>query len=613
MAVPEEDLTTGFFNKFASTTVSDGQQPLLQILEARRVPTGVGSKTSMRCRMSDGAFSSSYCMGNEEIADRFEADHIYDTNATIRVLEYNRRLVNGKAFFYIVDYTLVGFPRGTIGDPRPHNGSSDEFRGIENFASALKAESELNAMSLPQLTTRKRPFMANDDNQAPFKRAANGTSGGVFDNIVDIAAITPFISTFRICGIVTAKDTARDINTKRGPSKVFSFVLTDGKGDSIKVTAFGNECEKYVDFIEKGKTYYIYCGASGVVREANKRFNSTNNSYDITLNGKCDVDLCTDRRIENTPVKVQPVALTDIKNNTANCIDVIAVVDKIEEPTSVTTKAGKPLTKRDAYLIDDSMVRARVTFWEDQAMSFDVPEGTIVTLKGVNVREFNGGFTLSASSSSCFYTDIENEYTLRLQKWLLNKPDSSAFGSLSSDHGSAFDRDFRLIKNIEKSCLPAGDEKGVWAWLVATVNNVRSENAYYSACLNCPKKVIEENHQYRCDRCGVNDSFRHLYKLNIEICDLSGSAWVSVFDEMAQQLVGMDADQLASLHENDRDEYDRILGDFKLNMYEMRVRARIEEYNETHRASWTCTAIRPLNRERATKLFEGYEAIENRD
>ncbi|KAI6173387.1 Replication protein A subunit [Aphelenchoides besseyi] len=610
MAVPEEDLTTGFFNKFACSTASDGQTPLLQVLESRRVSTGVGSKTSLRCRMSDGAFSSAYCMGSEEIADRFAADGIYGTNATIRVLEYNRRLVGDKAFFHIVDYTLVGFPRTTIGDPRPHNGNPDEFRGVENFSLALKAESDLNAMSLP--ASRKRPFASNDANQGSFKRAANGTSGGVFNNVVDIAAITPFISTFRICGIATSKDSPRDINTKRGPSKVFSFVLTDGKGDSIKVTAFGAECDKYADFIEKDKAYYIYCGASGVVREANKRFNSTNNSYEITLNSKCDVDLCTDRQIQNTPVKVQPVPLACIKNNTGNCIDVIAVVEKIEEPTSLTSKAGKQLVKRDAYLIDDSMVRVRITFWEEQALSFDVPEGTVITLKGVSVREFNGGFTLSASSSCCFYTDLENEYTLKLQKWLVNKPDSSEFGSLAGDGGSVFERDFRLIKNIEKSCLPAGDEKGVWAWLLATVNNVRSENAYYSACLNCPKKVVEENHQFRCDRCGVNDSFRYLYKLNIEISDFSGTAWVSIFDELAQQLVGIDASQLASLHENNRDEYDRILSEFKLNMYEMKVRARIEEYNEQQRVSWTCTAIRQVNRDRATKLFESYQAIENR-
>lgn len=52
---------------------------------------------------------------------------------------------------------------------------------------------------------------------------------------------------------MSQKEDKRTINTKRGPSQVFSFVITDEQGDAIKITGFGSEVDKYWDAVENGK------------------------------------------------------------------------------------------------------------------------------------------------------------------------------------------------------------------------------------------------------------------------------------------------------------------------------------------------------------------------
>lgn len=49
--------------------------------------------------------------------------------------------------------------------------------------------------------------------------------------------------------MVSCKEDPRDIKTSRGPSKVFSFVVTDQTGSAIKINAFGAEAERFAPLI----------------------------------------------------------------------------------------------------------------------------------------------------------------------------------------------------------------------------------------------------------------------------------------------------------------------------------------------------------------------------
>lgn len=53
--------------------------------------------------------------------------------------------------------------------------------------------------------------------------------------------------------MVSCKEELREIKTSRGPSKVFSFIVTDQAGSAIKITAFGAEAEKFAPLVYNGQ------------------------------------------------------------------------------------------------------------------------------------------------------------------------------------------------------------------------------------------------------------------------------------------------------------------------------------------------------------------------
>lgn len=99
--------------------------------------------------------------------------------------------------------------------------------------------------------------------------------------------------------------------------------------------------------------------------------------------------------------------------------------------------------------------------------------------------------------------------------------------------------------------LDQNNDKGHYLLIKAVVNAVKAENAVYQvipnyfcefsqkfkACPNkgCKKKVTMEGNQYRCEKC--NEQFDHytsMIMLQVELADLNGTAWVTIFDELAQ-------------------------------------------------------------------------------
>lgn len=58
---------------------------------------------------------------------------------------------------------------------------------------------------------------------------------------------------WRIRGVVAAKENVREIKSPKGTFRVFSFTVTDENGNSIKVSAFGAEADKFCPVITNGQ------------------------------------------------------------------------------------------------------------------------------------------------------------------------------------------------------------------------------------------------------------------------------------------------------------------------------------------------------------------------
>lgn len=579
-------MSGGFFQALVSENVPTGSQPTLQIIETRTIP----HLNMLRLRLSDGLFTYANCNANLELAKKLEAEGYTEKHGIIKVTKFTRTVLGGKPWLTITNYECMKITSTIIGEPMPHSGNPDEYRGIENFVGVLQSSQKSQSQHSQQFASRKRALEA-ENSGVPIKRKN-------MPDLVQISTLSPDGSTFRICGAVSMKENPRTINTKRGQSTVFSFVLTDTDGHSIKITSFGKECERFTDFVKNGEAYYVLCSGDHILREANKRFNSTGHAYEITLNAQCDIDRCDDRDIGTPTVKLNNVPLVDIKNHENECVDVLAIIDKVGEIASVTTKTTQQqLQRRNVTLIDTSCTKVLITLWRDDVKKI-TPEqiGQVIGIKGASVREFKGGFSLSLGSGSSITTAPNGQDAKDLCDWYSGERSDIPIANLKSDTGIPPDQGCRVIHCLNKVNLDKLS-RGIFASVQAFVSVIKSENVAYMACPidNCKKKVTEEDNKWRCSNCGIFGTYKFLYLLNIEIGDFSGLTWITMFDETASAFFGMSAEKLMDLQGRDPIACEEVLEKNLYQTLEFRVRITSEIYEGQKRNRWSCTAVRPVN------------------
>jgi replication factor A1 len=89
----------------------------------------------------------------------------------------------------------------------------------------------------------------------------------------------------------------------------------------------------------------------------------------------------------------------------------------------------------------------------------------------------------------------------------------------------------------------------------ATIIYVKQDNISYPACLSegCNKKVVEvDPGQWRCERCDkTHPKPEYRYIMSLNVSDHTGQIWLSCFDDVGRLIMGMTADQLTELKDND--------------------------------------------------------------
>ncbi|KAI1716462.1 replication protein A OB domain-containing protein [Ditylenchus destructor] len=592
------ELSKGFFQKFHEHTVPPGFQPVLQVLETRAM---TGNATSFRVRLSDGIFSYSTCALAAPLGDRFLADGLTEGNGIIRVTEC-KTSEGTKRSFIIMDYELLDINSPVIGQPQAHSGNPQDYAGIENHQLA------------PNRAVKRGT--SPDANQPLRKRQPSGNIPQ-YDK-TDISLITPYINKWRICGIISAKENIKDIKNARGAFRVFSFTVTDKEGYAIRVSAFGEQAEKFHPLIENDKAYYISGGGGGSVRAANKQWNSTGHDYELTLSRESDVVPCTDITMSQTKFKINAIPLQNIAQHISECVDVVGIVERVSEVTQVTARADqRQLNKRDIYIVDDSAIEACLTLWGDHALEFDASNvGEVVAFKGVVVKEFGGGITLSSVSGTVIKNNPGGVAASRISGWNTDRKVSGAeiksISSTFADGGaSSFERELRLIGIAVQHHIGRDTDRGAYFNVKAMISSVRSENAIYQGCPTegCKKKLTGDAGQYRCEKCNRTfDTCKNILMLSVELADFSGTAWATIFEEQATKLLNLDSEHLAQLQKEDASAYTEILEGLRFRHYNIRVRVKYDMFNDQQQMRWTIYDMKPVPHERCMSLYS--EAIE---
>ena len=157
--------------------------------------------------------------------------------------------------------------------------------------------------------------------------------------------------------------------------------LMDDSGE-IRVTAFKEQCDQFFDKAIVGKVVYI---SNCSVKNANKQYSKLNNEYELTFKDNGMMELAEDTGDIPT-VTYNFVAINDLTGCAKDSnVDVIGVVKVSGDATTITTKAGKELVKREITLVDKSSTQVTLTLWGSTAETFDPSYNPIVAAKGVRV------------------------------------------------------------------------------------------------------------------------------------------------------------------------------------------------------------------------------------
>ncbi|KAL5661642.1 hypothetical protein ACJX0J_028767, partial [Zea mays] len=181
-----------------------------------------------------------------------------------------------------------------------------------------------------------------------------------------------------------------------------------------------------------------------------------------------------------------------------------------------------------------------------------VDSSPVVAIKSLKVFDFQG-MSLSTIDRSTLEINPDLPEAKNLMSWYDSEGKDTSLVPISAEAGATraggfksmyFDRVFLSYITSNPSM---GQEKPVFFSLYAIISHIKPDQImWYRACMTCNKKVTEVFRSgYWCEGCQKNDSECSLrYIMVIKVSDPTSEAWVSVFNEHAEKIIGCNADEL---------------------------------------------------------------------
>jgi replication factor A1 len=497
---------------------------------------------------------------------------------------------------------------------------SKDFINIDTYF-AEHPEDDYLQVKTSEAQKQKSPSMSPQPQQQPqqqfsppHNKPQPGQSGvsKLPGRISPIESLSPYQNNWTIKARVSYKGDIRNWSNSKGEGKLFSVNLLD-ESDEIKATAFNETAEKAFKIFEEGKVYFI---SRARVQASNKKFNHLSHPYELAFEKDTEIVECFDTA--NVPkLHFNFVKLNQIQNLEPNAnVDVIGALKHVNESFQIIAKStGKPFDRRNITIVDDTGFAIDVGLWNQTAINFNTPEGSIIAFKNCKVQDFNGR-SLSLSHAGTMLANPETPESYQLKGWYDNQGVNESFKSLKVDSSSSSSSNIfanrKLIAEAQEENLGKA-EKPEFFNIKATITFVKSDNFCYPACNNtidnnssqarqqastCNRKVIEQSDgTWRCERCDINyqePTWRYIF--NCSVMDSSGQIWITLFDSEAKKLFNMDAGELLKLKQaseedpNDK-KFTQAIENINYKEFGFRVKARQDTYNDTLRVRYQAVGL----------------------
>lgn len=468
----------------------------------------------------------------------------------------------------------------------------------EESGIVLKPKQEIQTKSVAQIVHEQSGNMAPSARMAMTRR------------IQPLVSLNPYQGNWTIKVRVTSKGNMRSYKNARGEGCVFNVELTDEDGTQIQATMFNEAAKKFFDKFELGKVYYI---SKGTLRVANKQFKTVPNDYEMTLNENSLVDEASNEEafIPETKFNFVPIDELGPYVNGRELVDIIGVVQSVSPTMSIRRKSNNEMIpKRDITIADETKKTVVVSLWNDLATHVGqelldmADKSPVVAIKSLKVGDFQG-VSLSALSKSNVVVNPDLPEATKLRSWYDSEGKETSLASVGSGMSPSMKAGARSMYNDRvtllhiTSNLSLGEEKPVFFSLKAYISFIKPDQTmWYRACKTCNKKVTEAfGSGYWCEGCQKNDAECSLrYIMALKVSDASGEAWLSVFNEQAEKILGCSADELDKLKsEEGETAYQMKLKEATWVPHLFRVSVATQEYNNEKRQRITVRAIAPVD------------------
>lgn len=385
------------------------------------------------------------------------------------------------------------------------------------------------------------------------------------DAITPIANLTLYSTRWTLRARVSNKSDIKTWSNAKGEGRLFSIELRDSSGSDVKGTFFRDAVDQYYGLLEKDKVYQV---SGGKLKIANPQWNHCSCPFEITFDSQTEITLVDDDGTVGTQVNYEFTKIADIANKDANAlVDLCAVVTDVGEvATIISRKTGQELTKCDITCVDDSNASINMTLWRDDAANAPqtFSKAPIVTcFRRAKVSEYNGRSLGLGSSMQVAPTNVPEASALQAWWDRTGCQSVGAMKTLSSSGGGGSKmpnlnelKGLSCIKEENLGFSHTGSDdgyKGDYFGAKATITFIKKDReggAWYPACSNADEpcknryKVTQTSDgQWHCDKCQqVSPNCVRRWIFSIVLEDATGQTWASLFNEQAEQLLGMSAD-----------------------------------------------------------------------
>ncbi|KAJ5172261.1 Replication factor A protein 1 [Penicillium capsulatum] len=595
-------VTVGALSAIFDETKPQFQEPIVQCVQVKPLPPQPNHPERYRAVFSDIANYVQTMLATQ--ANHLVTEGGLRKGCFVRLKSFQANSVKGKKILIILDLEVLAElgEAEKIGEPKPLEiKAEDDERAQPTTISSNGFYGSKPAGAPEQSSNRAQPM------RGPPASSAHAT-------IYPIEAISPYSNKWTIKARCTSKSPIKTWHNKSSEGKLFSVNLLDDSGE-IRATGFKDQCDMLYDVFQEGSVYYISSPCR--VQIAKKQFTNLNNDYELTFERDTLVEKAEDQS-DVPQIRFNFTTIGDLQSvEKDTTTDVIGILKEVGETSQIVSKSTqKPYDKREVNLVDNTGFSVRLTVWGNTAVNFNVAPESVVAFKGVKVSDF-GGRSLSLLSSGSMTVDPDIGEAHRLKGWYDAQGRTEAFAShasLSSATNSNSRSDqFKTITQVREEQLGMSDQVDYFS-LKATVVFIKQDSTWcYPACLsqNCNKKVTElDPGQWRCEMCDkTHPKPEYRYIMPMSVSDHTGQLWLSCFDDTGRLIMGMSADDLMQLREDDPSAFGEVFQEANCRTWSFRCRAKFDTFNEQHRVRYQVSSATPVNySEEASRLADIIQA-----